>query len=100
MLGVEPDAIHQVLDALLALALALPQAVDYERLGDDRAHRLARVQRRVGILEDHLRLAVEPLQGVLAVLGDVLALEQDLAGGRVEETHEQAGSGALPATGL
>ena len=38
------------------------EAVDRERLGDDRADRLARVQRRVGVLEDHLHLAPQRLQ--------------------------------------
>ena len=37
VLGVEPDAIHQLLDAALALAVARVQPVDDERVGDDRA---------------------------------------------------------------
>src|SRR5437588_159368 len=47
MLGVQSDAVHQLLYLLLALSLALVQAVDRERVGDDRADRLARVQRGV-----------------------------------------------------
>src|SRR4051812_25304718 len=64
VLGVEPDLLHQLLDLRLqpAARLAVVEAVDAERLADDRADRLARVERRVRVLEDHLHLATERLE--------------------------------------
>ena len=62
VLRVEPDRVHQLLDRPLALALARLELVDRERLADDRADRLARVQRRVRVLEDHLHLAPQRLE--------------------------------------
>ena len=55
VLGREADDVHQLLHAPLGVAARL--AVDHERVGDDRAHALARVERGVRILEDHLHLA-------------------------------------------
>ena len=56
VLGAEADGAQQLVDAAAALP-SLVQAVDAQRLGDDLAHRHARVQRRVRILEDDLQLA-------------------------------------------
>ena len=53
VLGVEPDDLEQLLDAALALRVGA-RAVDLERLGDDEADALARVERGVRVLEDHL----------------------------------------------
>jgi hypothetical protein len=100
VLGVQADPVHQLLYALLALALALELSVDGERLGDDRADGLAGVQRRVRVLEDHLHLAVKALQPVALALRDVLAVEQDLPRGRVEQPHQEPGGRALTAAGL
>ena len=47
VLGVEPDHLHELLDASLAVG-ALGDAVDGERVPDDRPDPLARVERRVG----------------------------------------------------
>ena len=76
VLRVQADRVHQLLHRALALALALLQPVDRERLGDDRADRLARVQRRVRVLEDHLHLAPQRLQLARRLsVDDLLALE-------------------------
>ena len=58
VLGVEPDALHEVLDLGLDAAGRL-DALHLERRGDDRADGVPRVQRVVRVLEDHLRLAAE-----------------------------------------
>ena len=63
VLGVEPDrAPSAPAPSCLRFVLVLLDAVDDERLADDRADRLARVQRRVRVLEDHLHLAAQRLQ--------------------------------------
>ncbi len=100
VLGVQPDRLHQPLHLALALVLVRQQAVDRERLGDDRADRLARVQRRVRVLEDHLHLAPDRLQARALQARDVAALEVDLAGGGLEQAHHQLRGRALAATGL
>ena len=63
MLRVQPHPVHQLLHAALALAVCGELSMNDERVRDDRSDRLARVQRRVGILEDHLHVAVKGLQG-------------------------------------
>ena len=66
-------------------------AVDGERVGDDRADRLARVQRRVGVLEDHLHLAAQGLQRSPRRRAMSSPVEADRAAGRA---RAGAGSGA------
>ena len=61
VLGVQPDRVHQPLHLLPALRPVLVQAVNRKRLGDDRADRLARVQRRIRVLKDHLQLTPDGL---------------------------------------
>ena len=68
VLGVQADAVHELLDAPLRVALGL---VDPERRADDRADRLARVERRVRVLEDHLHLAPVGAHLARGELGDV-----------------------------
>ena len=78
VLGVEADAGHQVLDGFLAL-VAGGGLVDGEGVADDRADPAAGVEGAVGVLEDHLDLAAERLHGAAGQVGDVAALEVDLA---------------------
>src|SRR4051812_36504777 len=102
VLGVEPDLLHQLLHLRLqpAARLAVVEAVDAERLADDRADRLARVERRVRVLEDHLHLAAERLELALREAGDVPAAVLDRPAGRVEQAGDQARRGGLAAAGL
>ena len=76
-------------------------AVDPQRLGDDVAHRHARVQRRVRVLEDdlHARGASAASDAACSV-GDVAALEDDLPGRRLDELHHRAPERRLAAAGL
>ena len=63
VLGVQPDLLHAAPARARLRSLALARdAVDRERLADDRADRLARVERRVRVLEDHLHLAPQRAQ--------------------------------------
>ena len=70
----EADLLEQLLDGLLAL-LAVADPVDAHRVADDRADALARVQARVGVLEDHLHLAAKRPQRAGAQLADRAAVE-------------------------
>src|SRR4029450_9242112 len=99
VLGVEADDLHQLLDPLLEL-LAVGKAVDLERVADDRPDPLARVQRRVRVLEDHLDLAPELAKLIALEVRDVLAVELDRALGDRQQPADQAGQGGLAPAGL
>jgi hypothetical protein len=63
--------------------------VDVQRLADDVLHALARVQRGVGVLEDHLDLPpqLEPARAIGA--RHVLARELDLTRGGPEQAEDE-----------
>jgi hypothetical protein len=91
VLGQQADDIEELAHALLARGL-VADLVHVERLGEDLAHRHARVERGIGILEDDLHVAAHPPQVALAEVGDLLALEAHRAPGRVHQAeHEAAG---------
>ena len=71
-----------------------------QRLGDDLPHRHSRVQRAVGVLEDHLEPAPDLPQLALGQRGEVAALEDDLARGRLLELEDAPAGGRLAAAGL
>ena len=95
----EPDRLEQLLDARLPLLL-VAELVDLQRVADDRADPLARIQARVRILEDHLHLAAQRPQPAGAELLDRLALEDDLAGRRLEQPDDRAAERRLAAARL
>ena len=86
--------------ARLVAASSLGDAVDAQRLGEHRADRHPRVQRRVRVLEDHLHPAADPAQPVALQRGHVDPVEADLAVGGVDEADHGAGERRLAAAGL
>jgi hypothetical protein len=98
VLGREADDVHQLLHAFLRFRPRLP--VDHERVGDDRAHPLARVERCRRVLEHHLQLAPQRPQSPAAEPRDVAALEDDLPRGQLVQAHEAAAERRLAAAGL
>ena len=99
VLGREPHLLEQ----LLHLPLSLPpvaDAVDRERRADDLSHPLARVQRRVRVLEDDLELPPQRAHPTPGELRDVLSVEDDAAVRQREEPHEGASQGRLAAARL
>ncbi len=70
-------------DPLGQLAAARNPVID-DRLADDVANSQARVERGVGVLEDDLELAPVGPHLVAAEAVDALALDADLARGRVD----------------
>ena len=81
--GVETDQLEQLGDARLA-RLARREVVDAQRLGQDLADGLARVEARVRVLEDHLELP--------AAAPQVVALER-------QEVGRRRGRSSRPAAG-
>src|SRR5205823_11381820 len=70
------------------------------RLADDRADLLARVQGAVGVLEDDLDAAAQRHQLAAVELGDIDAIIEDLALGRLFEPQDAAAHRGLAAAAL
>ena len=66
-----------------------------ERLADDRADCHPRVQRGIGILEDHLKATAQLMQSRPRHLGQVLALKEHLPRARSMELQHSAPQGRL-----
>src|SRR5262245_60576798 len=99
MLGRQADGLEDLLDAPLLLRAAA-EVVDTHRVGNDRPHALARIERRVRILKDHLHLASERAEAPHAEMLDGRSLEDDLAVRRLEQTNERPTQRRLPTTRL
>jgi len=95
----EPHLFHEPGRLLVALPSGR-DAVNQQRLPDGAAGAAARVERRIGVLEDHLDLAPEGFQLLPAVAQDVLALEQDLSGSRGLEPDDKPAQRGLAAPAL
>src|SRR6476660_464010 len=67
---------------------------------DDLLDPHAWIQRRVGILEDHLYPPADILQISRVRAKDIPAVEQRLAGARLLQKHQRACDRRLPATAL
>src|SRR6266496_1268350 len=98
--GQEARVTEKLLDARLAGRAVGDDAVDGQGLGDHLAHRHARVERAVRVLEDDLHLPA-----YRAELGgrrgrQVLALEKDRTAGRLLELEDAPARGGLAAAGL
>ena len=77
-LGGRPDLVQRLSDTLARGSLRRADALDDERLPEDRADPHARVERGVGVLEHDLQVAAARDAGRCAPqLGDVVALEAD-----------------------
>ena len=75
--GVEAHLRQQLLDA--AVMVPAVQAVDHERLGERRPHRLARIQRGVRVLEHELHATTQGTKTRTLEPGDVVVAEPDRA---------------------
>src|SRR6185312_4774667 len=93
----EADGLEDLAHALLLLG-AGAEVVDPHGIGDDRPDALARVERCVGILEDHLHLAAQRTQAPGSEILDRGPLKDDLAGRRLEEAHDGSSQRRLAAT--
>ena len=96
---VEADDTHELRHPFAAL-LALRQTVDRQRLADDRAGRHARIERCVGILEDHLHLAAHAAQIATLELRQLYFAELDGAARRTVELQDRAARRRLAAAAL
>jgi hypothetical protein len=98
VLGVQADALEEPVG--LALDLVARHSTHLQRGREDLGDSLARVERRLRVLEDHLHLATDRRHLAAPGLRDVGATEADRAGGHVDQPHERADQRRLPAPGL
>ncbi len=99
VIGLEPDDAQHVDDALVTL-VGVADPVDLQALGDALTHRAAGIERRERILEDDLHLLAQCLEIGAFGVGEIGALEGDVAVGGIEEPDEQAPQRRLPAPRL
>ena len=99
VLGIEPDAVHELAHGLLDTARRI-DLLDPEGGAEDRADGLPRVERVVGVLEDHLRLLAHGAHGTARESRDVSAVDDHVAGGRVDQAQDGAARRRLPAAAL
>jgi len=69
------------MDPRRPLGFVRREVMDLERFSDDLTDDHQRVERLVGVLEDHLDVAAQGFLLLATDAGDVVALEDDLAGG-------------------
>ena len=98
VLGVEPHPLEQVAHA--ALDLLARGAVQAHRRSHDLDRSLARVQRSLRILEDHLHLPSHWPKLAPAGVADVTATEADRSRRRLEQTDQRARKRRLAAARL
>ena len=96
VLGVEADEFEQFLHVAFDPAGHL-DVLQPERGAYDPSDRVPGVERRVGVLEDHLDLAPQRAHLALTQVRDVVAVDHDLAAGRLVQPDQQAAGGGLPA---
>ena len=97
--GEEPDDLQQLGDPVVNLRLG-QDAVHADRLGDDLAHRHARIEGGIGVLEDDLHLLAHGDHLLAVERRQIHALEADLAAGRLVEAQHQAAERGFPAPQL
>jgi hypothetical protein len=79
LIGIEPDGAERVADPTLA-GIAVGDADDPQRLGDDVANAAARVQRGDRILKDQLYAPSHAAEGTAAEPGQLDIVELHVAG--------------------
>ena len=85
----QADQVEQFRDPLPEAAATPRHAVDLERFADDLPHPHPRIERPERILEDHLHPPAKRPQPALACLRDVLAVEDDAAGRRLQHAQDR-----------
>jgi hypothetical protein len=92
--------VQDILDPPVQINPPLRNAVNYQWLSDDLPHLHARVEGRIGVLENGLHTAPKEPRGLLVEPLDVLAVEEYLAFGRRDQLEKAACDGGLAATRL
>ena len=97
---VQAADVEQFANALPAFALVWFDVVDPQRFAQNMADLHARIERAIGILEDHLNAFAKARKVFLTEMGDVFAAEPDISAGRFFEPQNTAANRGLAATGF
>jgi hypothetical protein len=92
----QPHGVHQLADAV-AFLLARCEPECFYRLCDDLPDRHARVERRIGVLEDHLHVAAHASKLGAREPRDIDAAEDHLPARRLDEPQRCAAERRLSA---
>ena len=96
----QADQFHQFIYALVDCLLALYDAGDFQRFGNQLGDAHAGIQRGVRILEDHLDLVAVAAELSAGQRHNVGAVKQDLPAGGLLQFHDQLSQRGLATTGL
>jgi len=96
----QPGVLQRAAHARGPLGLAAREPVHHQRLGDDLVDGHVRVQRLIGVLENHLDVPAQLLQLGAAGVHDAASLERDLARGRLLQAHQRQHQRRLAAAAL
>ena len=94
VLGLKPDPVHQLLDLPAELRPG-GEPVQAQLVPDDLPHPLARVERGIGVLEDHLDVAPDRLQLLAREADELLAQILHRPRGWLEQLDDRAAEGRL-----
>jgi len=100
LVGLQTDQVEQFDDSVAALSLGLVGPVDDHALSDDVLDPHTRVERGVGVLEDHLHLRTKFLHRMATIHEHIGAGEADLTAGRFDEPQETSRCRRLAGAGL
>ena len=78
----------------------LQHTMDHQRLSDDLLHRMARVERGVRVLEDHLHFGPQAAQFLRAEPSKILPIQDHLSGSGAVELQDGAPGGGFAAAAL
>ena len=99
--GMQPDQLEQLVDPLRDRFVRVDETEGADRLGDDALDPPARVEARVGVLEDHVDPAPKPLQLRRAVgIGERDSVDPDPPRGRRKKADHHACDRGLAGAGL
>ena len=99
-LRVEPDHAEQSVDGLGLLGGRKAGALDLERLHHGGGDGVARIDRRIRVLEHHLHAGAQPAHLARALLHEVEPLEADAAAGRFDQPQDEPRQRRFPAAGF
>jgi hypothetical protein len=99
--GIEPDQAQQFAYAMLDLLVVLGQPEGLDGVGNDALDPPAGVEAGKGVLEDHLQAPAQLLAfPVPRRCPHIDAVDGDVAGGRLEQSHDHARHGRFAGPGL
>ena len=96
----QADTVEHAVHQIERRGAARSEAVQQDRLDQNAADGMPRIERRHRVLKDHLHAAAQWPAGALVERGDVGAVEHDRPRGRRDQTEQRAAERGLAGAGL